>query len=277
MKKILCLLLLCFFMIGPSLENKPVFADEQEVTVQLPDFSININGINFDKEYNTSNAMFPLFLYKGVTYYPLTGESRKLLNIKQRVTNGERTTLEKDISENLKYYMSDTKSYQNQEKFKATIIHENLKIDNETINKEYSLLEYGQIVYIPLTWDLIVNKLNGQYQFNEDSGLNIHIDNYFNYYYDCTIYVKDDIIVRLVTRDSTEEAPSANLYIDQNGEEKQIGIKGKDYFGYQENDAKFVVKDGWIYTSHSINSVDKAQNNMKCKINIFTGEIIDLN
>lgn len=163
MKKIVCLLLLCFFMVATFLEDRPVFANEQEVTVQLPDFSIEINGINFSKEYNMSNAMFPLFLYNGVTYYPLTGESRKLLNIKQRISNMERTALEKDTAENLKYYMEDTKSYRNQEKFKATIIHENLKIDNITINNDYSLLEYGQIVYIPLTWDFIVNKLNGQY------------------------------------------------------------------------------------------------------------------
>lgn len=66
---------------------------ESEMPVQatglLPDFTITVNGASFSAKFNQENVMFPLFLYRDMIYYPITGASKKLLNLQEEETGSE--------------------------------------------------------------------------------------------------------------------------------------------------------------------------------------------
>ncbi len=147
----------------------------------FPDFTITINGSIFSVKHNQENAMFPLFLYHDIVYYPITDASKKLLNLQEVKTNSEDEIVlcQADIPI-IEEYIPETIAPPNPENFQrnlSSVIKSNktLKINGTIIaapNMDYPLLEYAFITYMPITSELIVKQLHGRYYF-DTTGLEI--------------------------------------------------------------------------------------------------------
>lgn len=165
----------------------------KETTIESPcfsDFPITINGFSFSVKYNQENAMFPLFLYHDIVYYPLTGASEKLLNLQEETESEDEIALYQTDDPVILAYIPETIAPSSPENFErnlasVTISNKTLKINGAIIaapDMEYPLLEYAFITYMPITSELITKQLHGSYAFDAD-GLKI-------------VTVSDDLLYR---------------------------------------------------------------------------------
>ena len=70
-------LLLLLFLFTIALPGKPAAAQEEKVTVSLPDFKVQLNGLEIDNRY----AQYPLLVYNNITYYPMTYYGSRYLGV----------------------------------------------------------------------------------------------------------------------------------------------------------------------------------------------------
>jgi hypothetical protein len=180
--KLWILLMMIFILVGGSLiYNQQSAKNEGETyTVQFPEFTIKINGDSFTETYNLESAMFPLILYHDRIYYPLTAESKKLLNLQDvESSDTDEICLQRADEELIKEYIPETIAPPHPEYFKRVMVaspcKKTLKVNDVIIttkDMEHPLLEYMRVEYMPLTPDLVIEQLEGSYFLNED-GLEI--------------------------------------------------------------------------------------------------------
>jgi len=173
MKYIKWFWILAIFLIVSSSLFFQIFR-EREVPIQstalLPDFKITVNGASFSAKFNQENAMFPLFLYHGMIYYPITGASKKLLNLQEDETGSEnKIVLYQANMPIIKDYIPETIAPPHPEYFQrnmssVTVSNKTLKVNDIMIaapDMEYPLLEYALVTYMPLTPEFITKQLHG--------------------------------------------------------------------------------------------------------------------
>lgn len=178
----LCVFLLMFllingFMVVSNKLLKDVSDETLSSSVCFPDITITINGAIFTAVNNKEGAMFPLFLYQGVIYYPITNSGENLLNL-QRYYEDEKENeiiLWQSDEALIKKYIPDTIAPPHPEYFQrnlsSVIVSDKiLQINGVVVATpfmNYPLLEYSSITYMPLTEMVVTKQLNGVY--DEDS------------------------------------------------------------------------------------------------------------
>lgn len=140
--------------------------------MELPKFDIHINGIEYDNNYEK----YPIYYANNTAFLPLTWEIENLLGIDGTKIDGASYTLENKKGQ---YSISTLSAHENQYSHKSRDVNctnYDLRInssDYENCDFDYSVLVIDDVVYIPLNWDIAVDKLNLSVSMSKDSGLEI--------------------------------------------------------------------------------------------------------
>jgi len=151
-----------------------VSAQDQLVQVVLPDFPVTLNGHSVENE----TRQYPLFLYKDITYFPLTWYDCRLMGLETKwsAENG----LEIFRSHVTSSYASYEMNVRNKSTFKATNFELPITVGGEHMDQNsigYPLLKYRDVTYVPMTWGLAYEAFGWEYSFNEESGLRMSSEN----------------------------------------------------------------------------------------------------
>lgn len=144
--------------------------------MDLPKFDIHINGIEYDNNYEK----YPIYYANNTAFLPLTWEIENLLGIDGTKIDGASYTLENKKGQ---YSVSTLSTHDNQYSHKSREVNctnYDLRInssDYENCDFDYSILVIDDVVYIPLNWDVAVDKLNLSVSISKDSGLEIMNNN----------------------------------------------------------------------------------------------------
>ncbi len=169
MKKILLfsLILMCILII-------PSYASD-EITVLIPDYDFIIE----DQSFYYKNSEYPILSYKDITYFPMTYEYCRLLDVSTAWVDGEGLFIASHPSS-----FNETPSYptsKNAKYSKAVIpdypVYVNgKKIDQKT--EEYPLFNYRGVTYFPLTWRFGTEEFYWNIDFKEGSKRSLTITSY---------------------------------------------------------------------------------------------------
>jgi len=163
--KHLIVVILLVFIVGSS-----VYASD-EVEVVIPSFPICLN----DASYDSSDAMYPLINFNGITYLPMTWNMAQSLglNIKYSEYNGLEIELGQPTG-NLEYEKGSQNSFNTY--YKASLASYKITVNGEVIDnttEEYPILNFRGITYFPLTWRYAVEEFEWHYSYSNESGLDI--------------------------------------------------------------------------------------------------------
>jgi hypothetical protein len=147
--------------------------------VEIPDFSVTVNGLVLENKYN----QYPLIVYKNITYFPMTYNYAGFMGLKSNwypearggavlfVGVAEQPLKEliyyKASTANGKYYSAGIPSYRIA---LNTTLSENF-LDNG--KEEYPVLNFRNITYFPLTWRFTADEFGWSYAWDVASGLRI--------------------------------------------------------------------------------------------------------
>lgn len=259
-----------------------VYGVTEKVTVTIPTFKIKINeqeilGVSDYRKY-------PFILYKGITYIPMTYYNCSLLGLSSSWDSQSGLVISKREFDKMGVYSPQKTTIANKVTQTAFISDIKITINGKTINnaeEEYPFLSFRDVIYLPLTWRFAVDEFGWRYNFDDTNGLVITADSKFIIKGQAMYYIKDDVVIYVDTsRNGLSGPASNNLYITLNGTTKRLG-SNNDYFGYEyTEDAGWTTstyldyKDEWIYVNYS--NIWSSGKVMKCKINVKTGEIIEL-
>lgn len=146
-----------------------------KVSVMLPEFKVTLNG----EEVNNSYSKYPLIVYKGITYFPMTYNDCRFLGLESYWRgNTEGLFIEvDDVTAAYKPYRTSVKNKRYQTAvipgFPITV--NGKPVDNQ--KEEYPLLTFRDITYFPMTWNFGVNEFGWDYSFDGKNGLVIAADN----------------------------------------------------------------------------------------------------
>lgn len=271
-----------------ALVGAPAMATEaiSEVVVARDSIIINCEEYN-TKSYKANDMIlceYPMILYKDITYIPLTYYNCTLLGIDLILSDYE-IKLEKAAFEKPREYLKDQSEENYEEVKKVKISPFILNIRGQEYNDdEYPALFYNDIVYLPLTWNVVNNIMQWDFTFNE-KGIELYTDSYYYYSegdstykigegsmsastsYGKTYYQKDGKRVFAEIYHQHIGGPTwDNMKITAGN--ATISIPGHTGYG-QKQGPLFTVEGEYIYTVHS-----DRRKYAPCKIKIDTGEII---
>lgn len=207
-------LLLIIFSLGLIFNNTESLA--KSVNVELPNYNITFNGELINNEKST----YPVIVYKGITYFPLTWDYCAALGIEATWDNNIGLSVNKQI---LSDYVA-IKQDLNGQNFKTQklvayypefIIKINdQKIDNE--NEEYPLLVYKGITYFPMTWKYAVNYFNLKTDWDNQTGFKIDTKEYISYSSKMQVTSRISEGEKLTTREIVQKIQPATVLVETN-------------------------------------------------------------
>ena len=263
--------------------------------ITIPDFPVTINGAEFEEQ---SYVEYPLLLYHGIVYFPMTYYQSSALDLKTEWTEKNGLVVTKTDAETPKifscYEQVDSKknpwfSWLYWKFQRASIANAKVIIDGKEVNYEenpHPFLQFRNIIYIPLTRQFVEDELNGSYHFEEEEGLQLYCNVFF---YTAngdseirddgesvsveneTHYVKDDLRISMSTRNAHLIGPQKdNLSIINVNDGSEIRPEG--YFGYFQKDGPlFTVEGKLIHTVYYTNP--DYRDGQPCTIDTKTGEV----
>lgn len=143
-----------------------------DVKITFPAYAIRVNGQIID---NTSSK-YPLFVYKGITYFPMTWNYSQALGLRTSWSFETGFAINKD--ESIPY--QDKVSLDSGESVSSgssaiaalpdyNVLLNDTRIDNS--NEEYPILTYKDITYFPMTWKFAVEELGLTIKWDNTEGL----------------------------------------------------------------------------------------------------------
>lgn len=150
------LALLSSFMLILSLA--PTAQAANRMTATLPAFPVTVNGQVIDN----SSAQYPLFLYKDITYVPMTYNLCRFLGL-VTAWDGANSTFSLRVSSVQGDYVPDTGHNRKSNTISISRLSCNVAVNGVLIplqdwqEEEYPLVSYNDIVYFPLTFSNMQN------------------------------------------------------------------------------------------------------------------------
>ena len=125
--------------------------DEDEVIVTIPGFPVTVNGVEWENDYSE----YPLLVYKGITYFPMTYNGARFLHLKANWYDSEQNrVLYVGYCETAEEHWSDySGTEKNKKSYQAVIpayavavntLNADEFIDNQ--KEEYPLLNFRGMV-----------------------------------------------------------------------------------------------------------------------------------
>lgn len=149
----------------------PAAQAADSVTVTLPDFPITLNGTVIDNTHRT----YPLLVYRGITYFPLTYHDTRYLGVESRWDQAAQT-LTVDKSNISGGYQAEQQKQANGKSATASICPYKVVINGTAVDNSketYPLLIFRNVTYFPMTWAYGVDQFDWQYDFDNKTGLTI--------------------------------------------------------------------------------------------------------
>lgn len=148
----------------------PIYSFAQDVSVSLPRYSVVLN----DAKVDNVHSKYPLVVYKGITYFPMTFYQCRFMGIESKWTNED--GLEINKSGVIGEYRPDLIKSKNNRTYTASIADFNIKVNAKSVdnsNEEYPLLVFNNVTYFPMTWKFAVDEFGWDYKFDSKKGLYI--------------------------------------------------------------------------------------------------------
>jgi hypothetical protein len=160
--------------VGIGLASQSAAAADARVPVTLPAFTVTLNGNQVENEYRE----YPLFVYKDITYVPMTWFDSRLLGLETEWTPEAGLSIAKgNVTASYAPYKTERKQAS---RFQAEVLDSKITINGNTIDnatEEYPLLSYRNVVYFPLTWRFAHDEFGWDYQWDPARGLSIASSN----------------------------------------------------------------------------------------------------
>lgn len=168
MKKLIILLslILALTAILPPAANRSYAA---EAGVTIPAFKVTLNGVSFD----STSAKYPLVLYKGITYFPMTWNLSRSLGLSLKFSSEAGLEIQKATSQDT--VKQDTAgSNRLNATYSAKIVTYPIVVGGQRIDngkEPYPILNFRDITYFPLTWRFAKEMFGWDYQYSQAGGL----------------------------------------------------------------------------------------------------------
>ncbi len=151
-------------------------AGPPKLTATMPGFSVTVNGQVIDN----ANSRYPLLVYKGITYFPMTWDYTRALGLKTGWDSVEGFSIEKDPSlagTELKQdlgYVNDLNAENTVSMAGFKVRVNGKEIDNNS--EEYPLLVFRDVTYFPMTWRFAVTEFGLKTSWDSLVGFGIEMD-----------------------------------------------------------------------------------------------------
>lgn len=159
--------LLCLSLLAPAANSR---AATESVRVTLPDFAVKLNGHTVENQYRE----YPLLVYNGITYFPMTWYDSRLLGLEAIWSQEEGLNIwQSPVTSS---YFPTTSEYPNATSYMADIPATAITINHKTIDntkEEYPLLSFRDVTYFPLTWRFAHDEFGWEYAWSDPGGLSI--------------------------------------------------------------------------------------------------------
>lgn len=163
---VLSLLMVLAMPVSASAQAKPV-------RVTLPSFPVTLNGIEIDN----ADREYPLFVYRGITYFPMTYYDNRFLGLE---TNWSPETGLVITQTGVTAAYREGRGRKNGAAFTAAIRTGEVLLNGQAVSAEggdYPFLTFRNVTYFPLTWKYAVEEFGWSYHFDAKSGLVIESSN----------------------------------------------------------------------------------------------------
>ncbi len=185
MKRIITLLLtfiiLCSLSVNVSASN--------EVYVKIAPFDVYLNDMVVSSQY----AQYPVITYKDVSYFPMTYDLSNFVRINCGWDNEKGLYIVNHLTKSINPFelkpFGDYLANPVNKKYKATVPTYNIylngqKFDNKS--QEYPVLNFRDVTYFPLTYDIVHNELGWFINWNNE---NYHLEINTNKYQNLSPYI----------------------------------------------------------------------------------------
>ncbi|WP_238323099.1 hypothetical protein [Gorillibacterium massiliense] len=157
-------------VLSPSPSAKAAPSVAKEVTATLPAFPVTLNGIAIDN----AHRQYPLIVYKGITYFPMTYYDTRFLGLETTWT----AKIGLGVSQTgiSGAYRDGYTAKSNPKTFKASLREGVVKVNGFVVQadrEDYPFLSYRGIAYFPLTWKWAKTEFGWSYHFDAKKGLAI--------------------------------------------------------------------------------------------------------
>ncbi|WP_158606410.1 DUF5050 domain-containing protein [Paenibacillus ginsengarvi] len=162
---------LCMSLLAPAARSQ---AAEKSVMVTLPDFQVSLNGHKVENQYRD----YPLLVYNGITYFPMTWYDSRLLGLESTWSQAEGLIIKQ--SPVTSSYMPSLSDRRNASVYTAEIPDTAVAINGGTIDnakEEHPLLSFRDVTYFPLTWRFAHDQFGWDYEWGNSAGLTIRSHN----------------------------------------------------------------------------------------------------
>ena len=280
----LIVLLCCLWAVPAYGADNPVAAKNDSVTVKIVDFPVLLNGVQVDNTFLSELSkqirelsfflQCPVFVYKDITYIPMTWYVSNLLNLSVNWSPESGLDISQGNPDEWKNFRYDSVNELVDGKHEEEIFHIArivsfpIVINGKLINNEeepYPFLIFRDIVYLPLTWHFAVDELGWEYSFSREEGLRIGADNAFCYFEPVPedrypedssiiwyhIFIKGDLRIWQEFHAPYRVWQYGEMYISKAGEVErveQINEQILDGFGSFEPPGDIRVENDWAYT-----------------------------
>ena len=162
---------LCFVLFLALACPTQVWAAES-AAVTLPDFAVTLNGVAIDN----SHRQYPLLVYKGMTYFPLTYDDSRFLGLETGWTEEAGLTVERT---NVSAVYKEALTGSNSRSLKARTVDFPVTVNGEKAQADgtYPFLSFRGVTYIPLTWHYCTELFGWEQHFDAKAGLMITASN----------------------------------------------------------------------------------------------------
>ncbi|WP_162848547.1 DUF5050 domain-containing protein [Paenibacillus nanensis] len=161
------LISICISLLVPA---GPIKAADSNVKVTLPTFDVKLNGHTVENQYR----QYPLLVYRGITYFPMTWDDTRLLGLEATWTQESGLNIKQSpVSTSYAPYKT---SKSNASAYNANIAASVITVNGKAINntkEKYPLLTFRNVTYFPLTWRFAHDEFGWDYKWDAASGLSI--------------------------------------------------------------------------------------------------------
>lgn len=163
----------CLSLVCPVGQSKAAAA-AASVKVSLPPFEVKLNGHTVDNQVRE----YPLLVYRGITYFPMTWNDSRLLGLEAAWTAEAGLNMEQ--SQVTASYAPDKAGKRNAAAYSAKIATAPITVNGKPIDnaqEPYPLLIFRDMTYFPLTWRFAHDEFGWEYKWDAAKGLSIDSDN----------------------------------------------------------------------------------------------------
>lgn len=155
----------------------------------MPDFTVKLNGHTVENQYRE----YPLLVYNGITYFPMTWYDSRLLGLEATWSPEEGLHIRQ--SPVTSSYVPNKSERRNVSAYAAEVPASVVTINGKAIDntkEEYPLLSFRDITYFPLTWRFAHDEFGWDYYWGETDGLSITSHNPQVQTVDLPVYAKEN-------------------------------------------------------------------------------------